>query len=139
MHVYVNVKQLGKRKNTVEKKSFELASVPVNTAQLITAVVVRQVDEYNQRLSQNDVLKYLTTEEMEDKSASGKISFDINYNNLPAEAYKATQNALLSFQDGIFRVFINDRELETLEQTILLNENDEITFIRLTMLAGRMW
>ena len=139
MKIFINVKQLGKRKEAIGRKEFLIETVPVTTAELIVAVVIRQVQEYNERLDQNDLLKYLTDAEIEEKATSGKVSFGVNYNGLPADAEKAIRNALQSFEDGIFRVFLNDTELESLDEIIQLQEGDKLTFIRLTMLAGRIW
>lgn len=139
MKIFINVKQLGKRKDAIGRKEFLIETVPATTAELIVAVVIRQVQEYNERLDQNDLLKYLADAEIEEKATSGKVSFGVNYNGLPADAEKAVRNALQSFEDGIFRVFLNDTELESLDETIQLQEEDKLTFIRLTMLAGRIW
>ncbi len=139
MQLYVNVKQLGKRKQSIEKQPILIETKPATTAELITTVVIEQVKKYNNRLAESELLKYLTAEEIEEKSASGKIAFGVNYNGLPAETPKAVENALLSFEDGIFRVFVDDKELKSLQEQIELSENNELTFIRLTLLAGRMW
>lgn len=45
----------------------------------------------------------------------------------------------MAFKDGLFRIFLNDNELSSLEENINLQENDKLTFIRLTMLSGRIW
>lgn len=37
-----------------------------------------------------------------------------------------------------YRIFLNDNELSSLEKKINLQENDKLTFIRLTMLSGRI-
>lgn len=139
MKIFVNVKQLGKRRNAVEDKEVLLDPVPGTVAELIVAIVIRQVEEYNERLEQNDLLKYLTDEEIKDRATTGKVSFEFNYNGLPADTEKAVRNALQSFEDGIFRVFLNEEELESSDQIIDLKEEDKLIFIRLTMLAGRMW
>ena len=139
MKIFVNVKQLGKRRNAVENKEVLLDAVPGTVAELIVAIVIRQVEEYNERLEQNDLLKYLTDEEIKDRATTGKVSFEFNYNGLPADTEKAVRNAMQSFEDGIFRVFLNEEELESSDQIIHLKEEDKLTFIRLTMLAGRMW
>lgn len=139
MKIFVNVKQLGKRRSAVEDKEVLLDAVPGTVAELIVAIVIRQVEEYNERLEQNDLLKYLTDEEIKDRATTGKVSFEFNYNGLPADTEKAVRNALQSFEDGIFRVFLNEEELESPDQIIYLKEEDKLTFIRLTMLAGRMW
>lgn len=81
MKIFVNVKQLGKRRNAVEDKEVLLDAVPGTVAELIVAIVIRQVEEYNERLEQNDLLKYLTDEEIKDRATTGKVSFEFNYND----------------------------------------------------------
>lgn len=57
------------------------------------------------------MLKYLTSEEMEDKAAAGKVGFEANYNGRPAAETEAIINALQSYEDGIFRIFLTMRNL----------------------------
>lgn len=139
MQIYIHVKQLGKRRNVIDKKAMQLDKVPGNTASLIAGIVALQVKEYNQRLEQSELLKYLTDEEIQAKAVTGKINFGVNYNGMPADTEKAVRNALQSFEDGIFRIFVDGKELESLEEPVPLQEGSELTFVRLTMLAGRMW
>lgn len=139
MQIYIYVKQLGKRRNVVDKKTIQLDKTPDNTAALIAGIVALQVREYNQRLEQCELLNYLTDEDIQIKAATGKINFGVNYNEMPADMEKAIRNALQSFEDGIFRVFVDGKELESLEESVMLKEGSELTFVRLTMLAGRMW
>ncbi|KUO70710.1 MAG: hypothetical protein APF81_26025 [Desulfosporosinus sp. BRH_c37] len=56
-----------------------------------------------------------------------------------ANVTKAIATALLAFQDGIYRVFIGDNEVAELDEKLSLKEGEVLTFIRFTMLAGRMW
>ncbi|MBQ3915895.1 MAG: hypothetical protein II690_04830, partial [Ruminococcus sp.] len=51
----------------------------------------------------------------------------------------AVNNAIQAFEDGLYRIFQGENELEGLDTAIDINANDELTFIRLTMLTGRMW
>lgn len=139
MQIYIYVKQLGKRRNVVDKKVMQLDKTPDNTAALIAGIVALQVREYNQRLEQCELLNYLTDEDIQVKAATGKINFGVNYNGMPADMEKAIRNALQSFEDGIFRVFVDGKELESLEEPVMLKEGSELTFVRLTMLTGRMW
>ncbi|MBR6158433.1 MAG: hypothetical protein IKQ27_15870, partial [Lachnospiraceae bacterium] len=52
---------------------------------------------------------------------------------------QAIETALQAFEDGIYRVFLNEEELTALDQQITLNAEDTLTFVRLTLLAGRMY
>lgn len=139
MRVYIQVKQLGKRKCSIEKMPVDLPVPPADVKELIEAIVSRQVREYNERLQQSDVLKYLTQEEVEDKATSGKVGFGVNYNGKSATEAEAIANALQCYEDGIYRIFIDETETGELSSPVLLKENATLTFVRLTMLAGRMW
>lgn len=146
MRVYIQVKQLGKQRCSIEKMPVEFAVPPADVKELIEAIVSRQVREYNERLQQsdvlkqqNDVLKYLTQKEVEDKATSGKVGFGVNYNGKTASEAEAIANALQCYEDGIYRIFVDETETGELSSPVLLKENATLTFIRLTMLAGRMW
>ena len=77
MRVYIQVKQLGKRKCCIEKLPVDFSVPPTNVQELIASIVSWQVSEYNDRLQQSEVLQYLTREEVEDKAASGKVGFEV--------------------------------------------------------------
>ena len=139
MRAYIQIKQLGKRKCSIEKIPIDFPVPPVNVQGLIEAIVSWQVCEYNERLQQSEVLKYLTQEEVENKTASGKVGLAVNYNGKPAAEVEAITNALQSYEDGIFRIFMDDTEAGDLSSPIQLKEESTLTFIRLAMLSGRLW
>lgn len=139
MNIYIQIKQLGKSKCSIDKMPIDFPVPPANVKQLIEAIVRWQVSEHNQRLQQSEVLKYLTLRETEDKAATGKISFGVNYNGKPATESEAIDNALQSYEDGIFRIFLDDAEAGDLSSPIELKEESTLTFIRLAMLSGRLW
>ena len=148
MRLKVQVKQMGKRKNSVGETICEIQGSPGTVGELILAVVASQVEEYNRRLEaclhteEGDLpklLPYLTREEIADKAESGKVSFGFTYGEKTADLQKAQENALQSFADGIYRIFVDGRPLEDLEEEIWVTEDQVFTFVRLAMLTGRMW
>ena len=145
MRLRVNVKALGKRKQGVEEISCEVKGCPKTVRELILGVVDVQVEEYNKRveLAQNcgvnEVLACLTRGEIDEKAQGGKIGFGVNYGGKKADAQKAGENAVQCFEDGIYRVFMDGRGLESLDEAIAVSEESVFTFVRLTMLTGRMW
>lgn len=139
MKVLVNMKKLGSRRNSITQVPYELEPVPTTVRELIIQMVSICVHDYNTRMESQELLKNLSQAEMEDKAAAGKISFGVNYGEKKAEEDKAIANALQCFEDGIFRIFCGTEQLQKLEDTITLTEESELTFVRLTMLAGRMW
>ena len=139
MKIYVNIKQIGKRKNKIDKKEYEISGKIETVKDLLIEFVTINVKEFNEGLTENDVVPYLTDEKINDLSDAGKISFGVDYNGREQDLEKAIENALQSYEDGIYRVFVNDEELGKINDKLDLQENDELTFVRLTMLAGRMW
>ena len=140
MQVQVNVKRIGKRRNAIETRPYEIGEVR-DVGELIAAFVTAEVTRFNERAAAGEtVLRYLTNEEVADAATVGKIGFGTDYSGKMQDTAAAIANAQQSFEDGIYRIFINGAEVEgALDTPVTLHENDEITFVRLTMLAGRMW
>ena len=140
MQVQVNVKRIGKRRNAIETRPYEIGAVH-DIGELIDAFVTAEVARFNERATAGETaLRYLTSEEIADAATVGKIGFGTDYNGQVQDLTAAIENARQSFEDGIYRIFVNGAELEgPLDTPVTLHENDEITFVRLTMLAGRMW
>ena len=139
MNVKVTIKQLGKKRSKVSEVDFSLSNKPDTVKQLIQEAVHTCVEEYNIRVRNREAAKPLTQEEISDMSESGKIAFGINYGGKEADEEEAVRVAVQAFEDGLVRIFQGEVELTELKQKIELQENDLLTFIRLTMLAGSMF
>ncbi len=139
MKINVNLKSMGKRRGTVKPVVYELPGHPDTVRELIYAVTRAGVEEYNQRMESPELLRYLTSGEIDDKARAGKISFGVNYGEKKADIAKAQENAIQCFEDGIYRIFLDEEPLEALDERIQVTEESVFTFVRLTMLAGRMW
>lgn len=100
-------------------------------------------------------------EELEAQAKSGRIGFG-NFGELPdiskspgatdgletekgsgsdrvdaMAAMKATLEQ--DFSDGLFRVYINDKEYTDLDARLTLTEGDTLVLVKLVMLTGRLW
>ena len=155
MKIRVNVKRIGKRRQSVEESFYEISGKPETVRGLILAVVGAEVDSYNQRYEEAHsqanlgtdregqkepgILGWLTKKEMEDQAQSGRIGLRVNYGEKKADLEEAGENAIQSFEDGIYRIFMDERPLEELDERIEVTEHTVFTFVRLVMLAGRMW
>lgn len=139
VQIYVNVKSLAKKRNYVEKKEITLNNLPQTLRELIVEFVRMNVQQFNHKEPEVPLLNYLTKSDVELQSMTGKIGFQTKYNENQTDPDEAVETAIQAFQDGLYRVFIHEDELEELDHPITIQDGDEITFIRLTMLAGRMW
>ncbi len=137
--VYVSVKQAGKRKEYIKSKELILKSIPHSLKELITEIVHLNVAEYNNKAVDPLIMHYLSPDVIDNQVATGKVGFGERRSQKQADVERAVETALLAFEDGIYRVFIGEDEVLSLNQPITLKEDDLLTFIRLTMLAGRMW
>ncbi len=135
MRVFVNMKQIGKRKNVIDKKEYEIADNISLVSDLIREFVSICVKDFNQE----KIIDYLLEQDIKDNADVGKIGFNDRENKNKQDVTKAIDNAIQSYEDGIYRIFVNDEEVGALNDSINLKQDDTITFIRLTMLAGAMF
>ena len=147
MLLRVSVKQAGKKKPVIAEREIELER-PQTLRQLLESIVTQEVAAYNSKTAENAegwspqdslIFRALTESEMEDLSSTGKIGFGARYNAKQQNLEEAIDNALQSFEDGLYRVFINDEEVRQPDAPLLLPEGARLAFFRLTMLAGRLW
>ncbi len=139
MHIFVSVKHIGKRINVVKPVDFIIDCVPATVGELIRASVRTCVREYNKRIEckgNGDIMDKDTESAL---ARAGKIAFGLTFSDKEADMDKAIKTAMQGYRDGLFRVFLGEQELSDENESISVTEQSEITFIRLTMLAGRMW
>lgn len=139
MTINVNLKSITKQSKFVKPTAYEIEGCPATVRELILAVTAAGVAEYNERVENSRLLRCLTREEIDDKAQAGRIGFGVNYGEKKAKLAAAQENAIQCFEDGIYRIFLDGKPLEALEDGIFITKESEFTFVRLTMLAGRMW
>lgn len=140
MTIYVNLRQLGKKRSTVCAVPFELPACPATVRELIKAVAGVCVTAYNTRVQQGETgVRPMTEGQLMELESIGKLAFGVNYGEKQADEAAAIAHALQGFEDGLYRVFLGQTELTALEDTITLSGQDELTFIRLTMLTGSIF
>ena len=137
MVISVNLKKIGKKKNKIEKENFYLENNPKDVRELLIEVVKTSVNKY---INEKDsVIDYLDLRQIKDKEEAGKITNGQSYDDRIPNLNDAIQNAISSFADGIVRVFLEGVELVDLDQELDLVDRSNVTFVKMVMLAGRMW
>ena len=140
MTIHINIRQLGKKRNTINAVHFVLPKKPNTVRDLITSVVMVCVAAYNERVRKGEtIIRPMTQESLSDMEMIGKLAFGVNYGGKEANEAKAVTTALQGFRDGLYRAFLDETELVDLDAPLMIRENDTITFIRLTMLTGSIW
>lgn len=104
---------------------------PINLLELLMNVMEYQIKEvYKDRIIIDD-------NEIEDELKSGKVQFT-RYGNKP-NLENMKDILIQDFNDGLFRVYINDEEYTDLYKNININNNDTLVIVKLVMLTGRLW
>ncbi len=139
MKIRINVKAASRRRPGIRQLVFEYPDGPMQAGTFLEETVRRCVKDYNERKEAGAVLGVFSQEALEDMAAGGKVSFGDPLSEKKADPEKAVQTAREAFADGLVALFADGTRFEDPDQVLPLRDGSEVTFVRLTFLAGRMW
>ena len=139
IQIYVAMKHMGNIAKKVKKRPFMLAAVPHTLRELIEEAVKSCIEAYKARANGAKSPTPLTDEQFDDMRELGKFAFGVHYNENEIDEAKAIETAVEAAADGLVRVFKGNEEITELDSELEITEGDVFTFVRLTMLSGRMW
>ncbi|MCL5245034.1 hypothetical protein M4I21_04395 [Cellulophaga sp. 20_2_10] len=133
----LQLKRLGKKK--VKQLPLTLKVIPKNLQELLVACVKNQVDAFNKKRQEVNVVGFLSPPEIQEQAQSGKVDFGDLANKDLAVEQDAIDNVLLAFKDGLFVVFVDGDEVASLDAPLQLTQDSVVAFIRMTFLVGTYW
>lgn len=139
IQIYVALKHMGNVTKKVKETPFFLGSVPHTLRGLIEESVKSCIFAYSERAKNANNPAALTDEQFEEMREIGKFAFGVHYNENSIDEAKAINTAIDAVNDGLVRVFKGTDEITDLDGDITISDGDVFTFVRLTMLSGRMW
>lgn len=139
MKIRINVKGASRRKAAVVQQVREYPDRSMTVEAFLTETVRQNVREYNERKEAGEILRLFSADVIKEKAESGKVSYGDPMDERKADSEKAVETALQCFDDGIVALFADGVRYTERAQQMNLSEQSEVTFIRLTFLAGRMW
>lgn len=136
--VTVDAKVLGQKKSLLDgvKIPLDLAG-RVTLQDLITRIVIDQVEAFHQRQDERRLIRFLSAQQIADGAARGKIEMggsEVATQTIDDQA--AVANALQAFRDGIYLAFVNGQQVQQLDTQVQLQPDTRVSFVRLVMLAG---
>jgi hypothetical protein len=131
----VETKMVGRR-TPFERLPVELPDGPYTLAGLLSHLVQAEVAAYQERQSSVGLLRVLTEPELAHGAEVGKIATAPQAKSGTVDVTEATRVALQAFGDGLYYVFLDDTQIESLEQTLDLRPDSTLLLLRLTALAG---
>jgi hypothetical protein len=134
----LEAKQMGRRAALVPSWTVELPlESPLTLHALLETIVKSEVDAYNTRQRDAKFVRALTETDIEAGAERGKINPGGREVDAPlADTLNAQREAIQAFKDGLYYVFLNDTQLERLEDTVDTSAPMRLLFLRLVALAG---
>lgn len=128
MHIQVIQRKAASRKE-IGRQLYEIPMV--HTLRDLLLTMCEQL--YNQQFSHDDSML-----DIHQQADTGKIVFGM-YNQQKEPLSKAKQTILQDYEDGLFRVFVRGKEITNLDEELQLKDGDEVVWIKMVMLTGRLW
>lgn len=128
MQIQVIQRKAASRKE-IGRKLYEIPMV--HTLRDLLLTMCEQL--YNQQFSHHDNMF-----DIHQQADTGKIVFGM-YNQQKESLSKAKQTILQDYEDGLFRVFVRGKEITKLDEELQLKDGDEVVWIKMVMLTGRLW
>ena len=139
IQIFVALKHIGNVTKKVKEYPLLLRKTPRTLRDLIEETVLATVAAYRERERGAKNPHPLTQEQIDGMGEIGKIAFGFHYNQNGIDERKAVKTAMDAVTDGYVRVFRGNGEMTDPDAEIEIAEGDVFTFVRLTMLSGRMW
>lgn len=162
MEILINLKTLGKKSRRIRPVSFIYEKKPETLREFIdqtVLIMVRAFKERQKKSKEGFLPEALSEQAINDMAELGKVAFGYIYNENEVSEEKVIKTAEDAVIDGLVKIFINGSDITDmaldlrnveideieafyashLEKKIEINEGDQVTFVKLAMLAGRRW
>lgn len=145
MKIRINIKGASRKKAAIAQMTCEYPDREMTAEEFLAETVRQNVREYNARKDAVEILRLFANdneeieEHLEAGAASGKVSYGDPTDMRKADGEKAVENALQCFDDGLVALFADGVRYTDRNGKMALRDQSEVTFIRLTFLAGRIW
>lgn len=147
MLINIRIKRAGRKGGEIACKAMELGCVPQTVGELIEYISLCLYRQYVNKAEKAGAFEegdlthtiIMSEEEIEEKAAGGKVDFDFPQMMKNRSESRVADLAKQSFCDGETAVFIDGQRYEKLSDKIRLTGGETVTFVKLTMLTGRLW
>ena len=103
---------------------------------LITKIVLHEVEAFRTRQEERRLTRIISRAEIERGVAVGKIDMGGRDLQQEIDPQQAVGTALLAFEDGFYFVFLDGAQQKSLDQTVFVRPDSQVTFVRLVPLVG---
>lgn len=138
--VSLSARVTGRRRVAAERPLvLDLPGGAVPVAQFLEAVVRAEVDAYGSRAQERTFVRVLTGHSLRDELEAGVVRLGGDQAAAPmseTDVQAAVAEVLLAFRDGLFKLFLDEREVEVADTAVSVQDGSQALFLRLVPLAG---
>jgi hypothetical protein len=135
--VEVEAKVIGRKQSPVTPWQVPISSDGLTLRDLIFDIVDAEVTAFHDRQEQQRLPQILTKDTITWGLEKGKIiSGDRDFDPQSVDMQTAFETAIQAFSDGLYYVFIDDRQYETLDEEVTLQPYSKVLFLRLVAMVG---
>ncbi|MCE1245642.1 MAG: hypothetical protein LWY06_03240 [Firmicutes bacterium] len=142
--ITISLKSIARKEAIIKEKPVEI-DVRIDqqgftsARDLISSVVRYEVAAFRERNEESKILRTLTAQQIEEGRDAGKIIITAQEDTPdqpPVNENRAVKTALQAFEDGLFYMLVNNKNIRDPEELIPANQDLHIIFIKLTALEG---
>ena len=131
-------KQFGKGKVLFPNWLMTLpADTDLTLRELITTIVKHEAAAFRERQEQRQVLRALSAAQIAEGVEKGKVDVGGRPETITElDEAAAVANAIQAFEDGLYYVFVDNKQRTALDAPVALRHGSELMFLRLVALVG---
>jgi hypothetical protein len=138
--ITISGKVMGKTRPTFTDWQLPLPSTCLTSGltlkDLLSQIVLAEVAADTARHKQRQLLQVLSPQQIELGLTQGKVNLGGHEPVPEVDLQAALGVALEAFTDGLYYVFVDDQQIETLNTPVPLTANSQLLFLRLVALVG---
>ena len=133
----IEAKLAGQRTGLFQPRELEWPETrEMQLSELITAVVHDEAEQFRSRQAENRLLRVLNPDQIAEGVERGKITSGGSDLDQAVNGGQAVATALQAFEDGFYFVFVDNEQIESLDQKVTVAPTSTLLFVRLVPLAG---
>ena len=136
MQIRINVKGASRKKAAIVQTTCDYPDRQMTVEEFLAETVRQNVREYNARKDAGEILRLFSNEDGQNRTLNEQ--FEEHLENSAASG-KVAYGDPMDGSDGMVALFADGIRYTDRQEKMALKEQSEVTFIRLTFLAGRMW
>ena len=104
--------------------------------ELLESLVLHEVQAFRERQAERRLSIVLTPKQIEEGAVRGKIDSGERDLGQTVDEAEALKTALQAFEDGLYYVFLDNTQIESLDEDLVIQNDSRLMLVRLVALAG---